>query len=248
MIEQTINFMSDEDVKRLLRTLAGVAGAGQRPVLIVVDTVSRALPGADENLQKDMTRFVAACDAVRDAHSCAVIGVHHAGKSGDMRGSTVLRGAGDFVFHLSRKKGTTIGTLECEKMKDGPDQWNDVYRFDTVGLEEGETSLVVERMEAGFGPSVELTPDTATAVLSAMSLAWDEGRPWSKEPRAKDRYAVRFMARDFGFDAEKAEETLLLWEQTGLISMTMLDGRNKLKGYKVAATAGAANRSEGIFD
>jgi hypothetical protein len=127
MIERTINFMSEEDITRLVRTLRTVqAGA---PALIVVDTVSRALPGADENLQKDMTLFIRACDVVRDVFGCAVLGVHHAGKNGDMRGSTVLRGAGDFVFGLTRKEGATVGQLACEKQKDGPDGWKEPYRL-----------------------------------------------------------------------------------------------------------------------
>lgn len=248
MIEQTINFMSDEDIKRLLRTLAAVNAAGSRPALIVVDTVSRALPGADENLQKDMTRFVAACDAVRDAYGCAVIGVHHAGKSGDMRGSTVLRGAGDFVFHLSRKKGATIGTLDCEKQKDGPDGWNDSYRFETVGLVDGESSLVIERAEASIGPSTELTPDVSAAVLAAMSAACEAGEAWSRAPQSKERYAIRRMVTDFGFDGAKAEETLALWEASGLISFEIVDSKRKIRGFKVGAVPGQPVRNEGIFD
>lgn len=246
IIEQTINFMNADDVERLLRTLRGVAPA--RPVLVVVDTVSRALPGADENLQKDMTRFVQACDAVRDAFSCAVLGIHHAGKSGDMRGSTVLLGAGDFVFRLTRKKGATIGHLTCEKQKAAPDGWEEPYRFDVVGVGEGESSLVPVRMEGSIGPSVELTPDVSATVLSAMSTAWDEGRPWSKAPQSKDRYAIRHMVSDFGFDAEKAEETLAMWEQTGLIAMELRSAKHRVTGFKVAATSGQPVRSEGIFD
>jgi hypothetical protein len=248
MIEQTINFMSDEDIKRLLRTLAAVNAAGSRPALIVVDTVSRALPGADENLQKDMTRFVAACDAVRDSYGCAVIGVHHAGKSGDMRGSTVLRGAGDFVFHLSRKKGATIGTLDCEKQKDGPDGWNDSYRFETIGLADGESSLVIERAEASIGPSTELTPDVSAAVLAAMQAACEAGEAWSRAPQSKERYAIRRMVTDFGFDGAKAEETLALWEASGLISFEIVDSKRKIRGFKVGAVPGQPVRNEGIFD
>lgn len=246
IIEQTINFMSADDVERLLRTLRGVAPA--RPVLVVVDTVSRALPGADENLQKDMTRFVQACDAVRDAFSCAVLGIHHAGKSGDMRGSTVLLGAGDFVFRLTRKKGATIGHLTCEKQKAAPDGWDEPYRFDVVSVGDGESSLVPVRMEGAIGPSVELTPDVSATVLSAMSTAWDEGRPWSKAPQSKERYAIRNMVSDFGFTAEKAEETLTLWEQTGLIALELVSSNSKMKGFKVAATSGQPVQSEGIFD
>lgn len=245
ILEQTINFMSNDDVAKLLRTLSSVSPA--IPVLVVVDTVSRALPGADENLQKDMTLFVRACDAVRDAFNCAVLGIHHAGKSGDMRGSTVLLGAGDFVFRLTRKKGATIGQFTCEKQKAAPDGWEEAYRFDVVGLGEGESSLSVERVEAGVGPSVALTPDIADRVLAAMRAAWDCGEPWSTAPQSKERYAVRKMVQDFGFEGAKAEETLALWEQTGLIRMEMLSGKSKLRGLKVGADLGQPVQNDGIF-
>lgn len=248
MIEQTINFMSTDDVQKLLRTAKSIAGL--RPCLIVVDTVSRAMPGADENLQKEMTLFVRACDVLRDAFRCAVLGVHHAGKSGEMRGSTVLLGAGDFVFRLVRKKGATIGHLVCEKQKDGPDGWDEAYQFDTIGLEDGETSLIVARAIIGAGvmANTALTPTTTEAVLAAMRAAWEAGAPWSKARQAKDRFAIRKMIVDFGFDGIKAEEMLNMWEAMGFISVAMVSSDSKLKGYKVLVDPGQHVLSESIFD
>lgn len=248
MIEETINFMSPDDMGKLLRTVtAAQQETGARFALVIVDTVSRAMPGADENLQKDMTRFVQACDAVRDATGGAVVGVHHAGKQGDMRGSTVLLGAGDFVFRLERRKGATVGHIECEKMKDGPDGWDEPYRFDMVTLEGGETSLTVERADQTIGPGAELTPDTTASVFAAMRDAWERGEPWSKAPQAKDRYAIRRMVSDFGFEAETAETALQLWEASGLVVLDISDPHTKRKGYKVVVDAGQTVRSEGVF-
>jgi hypothetical protein len=249
LLEQSINFMKEDDVAKLLRTLGSVTTGGAKPCLVIVDTVSRALPGADENLQKDMTLFVRACDAVKDTFGCAVLGVHHSSKQGGMRGSTVLLGAGDFVFSLSRKKGATIGLLECEKQKDGPDGWEEPYRFETVAVGvDGETSLVVERAERGVGPSVTLTPDTASRVLEAMRAAWDAGEPWSKAPNTKERYGVKRMIADYGFDGARAEELLLLWEQTGLIAVAVASSDSKKKGFKVVDGAGPADSNTGIFE
>jgi hypothetical protein len=139
LLRETINFMKPEDIGKLVRT-ARSAGL-PRVDLTIVDTVSRALPGADENLQKDMTLFVSACDALRAALGGGVLGVHHAGKSGDMRGSTVLLGAGDYVLRLDRGEGEQVGFLRCEKQKDGPDGWHDAYRFAPRAQ-----SLTVERI------------------------------------------------------------------------------------------------------
>lgn len=234
LIEETVNFMKPDDIGAVLRS---VREAGLRPCLIVVDTVSRALPGADENLQKDMTLFVTACDALRDAWSCAVLGVHHAGKSGDMRGSTVLRGAGDFVFRLSRRKGSNVGLLECEKQKDGPDQWEDSYAFSTVVVGAGETSLVVSRMAAPQGEA-GVTPARTAEIMSAMRAAWDAGDPWSKNARAGERFAIRRMAADFGIKASDSEMLLKVWEDSGLITTVMQSSKNKRSGYRVEGARG----------
>lgn len=249
VLETTVNFMSQDDVGKLLRTLRGVVtGPERRPALVVVDTVSRALPGADENLQKDMTRFVQACDAVRDAFDCAVVGIHHAGKAGDMRGSTVLLGAGDFVFRLSRKKGATVGELWCEKQKAAPDGWSEHYRLEPATLAGGRSSLVIERAETGVGARVALTPDVASAVLSAMRSAWDSGDPWSLAPQAAlERRAVRRMVLDHGFDAVKADELLALWVQTGVIASVITDNRSKRKGLQVVGGHGQTVQNDDIF-
>lgn len=245
LIEQTIDFMRAEDIDKLLRT---VRGAGCRPCLVVVDTVSRAMPGADENLQKEMTLFVRACDKVRDAFRCAVLGVHHAGKNGDMRGSTVLLGAGDFVFKLQREQGRTIGRLHCEKQKDAADGWEESYSFDSVSLGDGESSLVVTRADLSVGPSIELTPSISAAVLEAMRAAWDSGEPWSKAAQSKERYYARRMTADFGFKASEAEELVRVWEGSGIVRTETRDAKRRKVGFQVVGSIGQDVLSDGVFD
>ena len=228
VIERTIDFMQNEDVAKLVRTVRAAAAS---PAIVFVDTVSRAMPGADENLQKDMTIFVKGCDAVRDAFGCAVVGVHHAGKSGDMRGSTVLRGAGDFVIKLERKRGAAVATLTMEKQKAAPDGWAYQIVFGRVDLGAGQTSLCMSRMEGA--PGGEISEASADAVLSAMAAAWDAGKPWAMAPQTRERYAVRRMVADFGYRGDDAEQVLKAWEAAGVIRMAVCDARTKLKGLRV---------------
>ena len=87
LIRQTINFMKAEDVGKLLATVQSIADLTKGPIAAVfVDTVSRVLPGSDENLQKDMTLFVAACDAVRQRFLTTVLGLHHTSRNGNIKG------------------------------------------------------------------------------------------------------------------------------------------------------------------
>ena len=65
------------------------------PQILVVDTLSRAIPGGDENSQTDMSQLVGVLDSLRDRHGVATIVVHHTARGDDShpRGSTVLEGA-----------------------------------------------------------------------------------------------------------------------------------------------------------
>ncbi|MGH6861705.1 MAG: AAA family ATPase, partial [Phyllobacterium sp.] len=139
LLPQAVNMMAPEQVEKLTRSIRlSVNGS---IAAIFIDTVSRAIPGADENLQKEMSKFIEACETVKRGANSAVIGIHHTNKAGDMRGSGVLDGGLDFIFKLTRTKGASIGKLYCEKMKDGPDGWFDHFSFNEVTTSEGNSSL-----------------------------------------------------------------------------------------------------------
>jgi hypothetical protein len=233
VIEQTIDFMKKDDVGRLLRT---VASASVDPAIVFVDTVSRAMPGADENGQQDMTLFVEACGAVREAFKCAVVGIHHAGKSGDLRGSTVLRGAADFIMRLDRNGASEIRTMTMEKLKAAPDGWASQIAFGVIDLGDGHSSLSIARADAGpaEGPGRGDGPGAGPIklrILRAMEAAWEAGEPWASAPQSK-RYAVRIMAAEFGLKATAAAQMLAAWGGV-LIAEEVRDSRTKRRGYRV---------------
>lgn len=88
-----------------------------KPTLIVVDTLARCMPGADENSAKDMGIAVTNLDAIRRATKACILVVHHTGKSGaDERGSTALRGACDTMIKLENNSDGLI-TLKCDKSR-----------------------------------------------------------------------------------------------------------------------------------
>lgn len=229
-IFQPMNFLRQEDVSELL---AAVANAGGDFDMIIVDTISRAIPGADENLQKDMTTFVSACDALRTTTGAFVLGVHHTAKAGGMRGSSVFLGQADVVFSLERKKGATVGKLVCEKQKDAPDGWHDSYKLSLVQTVEGTSSLVPERLgeeEVVNEDRVALT--TQEKILNAMREAWDLGRPWSPFKQAREKWALRKIIRDFDVHGDTAEAMLGLWEQQRVIERATFGSRERV-GYRV---------------
>jgi len=124
LIHETINFMLPGDVTRLLNTVGHISTVSGTPVAVFVDTVSRVLPGADEHLQKDMTLFIGACDAVRQTFQTTVVGVHHTSRQGNLRGSTVFDGAADFLYAIEREEGEKVGEIHAKKIKSAPDGWS----------------------------------------------------------------------------------------------------------------------------
>ena len=176
LIRQTINFMQPADVGRLLATVQEIARLAGKPLAAVfVDTVSRVLPGADENLQKDMTLFVAACDAVRQRFDTIVVGVHHTARAGNMRGSTVFPGAGDFMLEVEREPGARIGIIRAVKIKAAEDGWEQPFAVEEVPLGLGATSsLVVLPADDDAPPRARMQPNER-AVLEALKRALDDG-------------------------------------------------------------------------
>lgn len=245
LIRQGINFMAESDVQTLIRTIRLVADeAGELPALVFVDTVSRVLPGADENLQKDMTLFVAACDAVRAEFSATVVGVHHTSRAGNMRGSTVFDGAGDFLAQIEREEredGERIGVLTARKIKAAEDGWKQTFDLEEVQVGLTATSLFAAPCEApaeatsGSGwPSREV----CRRILSDIESAWARGEPLSEFVQAKraGRYAPAVIARLHRLKPKLAEEMIQRWLVEGVLRTAERDPHSKLMGLKVIAS------------
>jgi hypothetical protein len=82
----------------------------QKPIgLVVIDTLSRSIPGGDENDAESMTAAIQEVDRIREELGCAVLVIHHTTKDSTddeyarERGSSALRGAADEMVHLATR-------------------------------------------------------------------------------------------------------------------------------------------------
>jgi hypothetical protein len=77
---------------------------GAKVRLIIVDTLSRAMAGADENASDDMGALVRNSDRIREKTGAHVMWVHHTGKDATKgaRGHSLLRAAVDTEIEVSR--------------------------------------------------------------------------------------------------------------------------------------------------
>lgn len=129
MLPEAVQLLDGSEVEAFL---TAVREREPKPVLVVIDTLSRCFVGEDENSAKSMSLLVAAVDRVRRETGATVLLIHHTNKTGKAeRGSIALRGAVDMLMSVTRTEDTV--TLQCLKMKDGPEFTPMHFRFEEHG-------------------------------------------------------------------------------------------------------------------
>lgn len=148
-LTQPFDLRSTQDVHDLCKTVLKLSGQGG---LIVIDTLSRAAPGVDENSAIDMGELIAACARIQEKTSGVVMVVHHTGKSDGkgLRGHSSLTGAVDCTIETSR-----IGTnyeWALAKSRDSADGLRHGFELKPVTIDpdgsgQPRTSLIVKPLE-----------------------------------------------------------------------------------------------------
>lgn len=165
------------DQAGLIASIREQAGA---PAAVVIDTLNRSLAGS-ESSDEDMSAYIKAADAIRDAFNCAVVIVHHCGHEGTRpRGHSSLMGALDAQVAVTRDaEDKIIATVEL--MKDGPEGESFASKLEVVEVgtdDDGDKikSCVVEAIEGLTTRSNQPRKLTKTAkiVLAALHDAISE--------------------------------------------------------------------------
>ena len=89
------------------------------PAAVVLDTLNKSLIGS-ESKDLDMSAYLRAAEAIRDAFGCVVIIVHHCGLTKPGRAVTP-RCPGRWMLRL-RSSARGIVTVTVEHMRDGPEE------------------------------------------------------------------------------------------------------------------------------
>ncbi|MEY9506930.1 hypothetical protein ABIE87_006488 [Bradyrhizobium diazoefficiens] len=113
---------------KLCREAAELAGQGLE--LIVIDTLSRAMSGGDENSSTDMGVMVKGFDVIREATGAHLMVIHHSGKdrAKGARGHSLLRAATDTEIEIER------GNLAVTKQRDMDGDFSHAFRLLTVPI------------------------------------------------------------------------------------------------------------------
>ena len=172
-VTQGIDLRNDSDVENLV---AAVLAGGGRNGLLVLDTLNRAAPGADENASKDMGELIAACKELQQRIGGTVLLVHHTGKDDTKgpRGHSSLYAALDAAIEVKRTDGRREWRIA--KSKDDEDGKRVAFALRVVELDDNEhgelvTSCVVEADDDGTEPERIKTPQGGNQRIAMDALA-----------------------------------------------------------------------------
>jgi len=146
--------MLDADVDmNVLSKLCREVSRSHGPVkMIIIDTLSRAMSGANENSPEDMTKFIGNCDKLRELTGAHVATVHHSGKdkAAGARGHSSLRAATDTEIELDFNEETGLRSAKATKQRDM--ETGAIFNFKLKVIELGQdddgdavTTCVIER-------------------------------------------------------------------------------------------------------
>ncbi|MBX9746448.1 MAG: helicase RepA family protein [Hyphomonadaceae bacterium] len=210
LIGRGVDFSNPEapDVEELIELLRDAADAfneerGAPLGVVVIDTLARATPGADENSSADMGAVLAAMERIGEALGVLVVLIHHTGKDATRgaRGHSSLFAALDTAIELSHDEEAGTRSLKLAKQKDDEDgrSWGFRLKPVTIGMDgDGDpvTSCVIEYTDAPEAKSKSRrSPVQASSeriVLDALKavLSTAGARPPGCVPCAAGTYAA----------------------------------------------------------
>ena len=197
-----------------------IKAAGQGADVVVLDTLNRAAPGADENDSKSMGQIIAASKALQTLTGGLVLLVHHTGKdaSKGLRGHSSLNAALDAAIEV-RRDGDRREWL-IAKSKDGEDGETHPFKLDIVELgtdEDGDTvtSCTIKELDAtdatgkkrpALGKNQKIAREALGKPLKAATAFGMDGAP-ANRPCINYDEAVALVAERMPTDAKHQKQS-----------------------------------------
>lgn len=194
---------------------------GQLPRLIVLDTLSRAMSGLNENDAQDASKAIELADGLSRRYNCTVLIVHHIPKSGEgPRGSGVFQGGPETLLYVSSDKASKTALLCCTKQKDAEEPKPIAFKLKSV-----DGSAVISRLKKQINYSftsaasqlkmdisrvlVEQGAHATGSALTTAALADSLAQYWEEEGEPSElRKRISQQLRRFGKTKEGSGYTI----------------------------------------
>lgn len=150
----------------------------ERPALIVIDTLARAMVGLNANDEGDAGLFLALAEDLKAEFGCTVLTVAHEGKERErgIRGSSALPAGFDILLKMEADTDALTATIECPKIKDGSPIEKFGLRGRQIPLSNGQRSLVFDWADPRDFRGAKLKTLTSQDVGTALkSLGAERG-------------------------------------------------------------------------
>jgi hypothetical protein len=222
-LTQPFDLLDAADVTELALAIQSAGGAGG---MVVLDTLNRATPGADENSSVDMGNIIAAAKRLQRLIGGLVLLVHHSGKdaSKGLRGHSSLHAALDGAIEVTCSD--RMHQWRIAKSKDDESGIVEAFRLVVVALDNDEygepiTSCVavpddsvgeVKQARKPRGANQKIAFDVVTAALRDSFDAGEAGAPQDRPCLRMDDaiafVATRLPTREPKHKKQRAEEAL----------------------------------------
>ncbi|WP_240464602.1 MULTISPECIES: AAA family ATPase [Burkholderia cepacia complex] len=195
-ITQSLDLRNLSDLSDLVDAVKAAGGAG----LLVIDTLNRAAPGADENSSKDMGQIIANLKVLQETIGGAVLVVHHTGKdaSKGLRGHSSLFAALDAAVEVKRDG---VREWSVAKSKDDADGKKHAFELRVVDVgddADGEpvtSCVVVEDESIAEVARVKLPRgDNQRIAMDALAKPLRDSREFNKGDAPFGRPCIEFDA------------------------------------------------------
>lgn len=163
MVVQPFHLMSDADVNELAAVLP-------KGGLLIIDTLNRAAPTADENSSADMGKILEAMKRLQEVTQGLVIVVHHTGKdtSRGLRGHSSLHAALDAAIEVERTENGRSWKLA--KSKDGEDGGGFSFSLKVHNLGQDADGDPITSCAIGPAPSTLFLPRVPSGKAQKAAL------------------------------------------------------------------------------
>ena len=261
-IPSAINLLDPEaDTEKLIKQICSVMLQLHIPVkMVVIDTLSRAMAGGNENAPDDMGALVMNMDRIREVTRSHVMFIHHSGKdqAKGARGHSLLRAAIDTEIEVVAQEGSEAKTATIVKQREG--KKGQVFNFtlsvhklgDNRHSEPVTTCLVVHSDQAAgaaadrqtrLGGASKRALEVLSHVITEQGKAGFAGTPDGflsvPEKWWRDRFyeeampGAEYEAKKKGF--RRAADTLVEAQQVGMASgRCWIVNRKQKQGFKLS--------------
>ncbi|MBS0308683.1 MAG: AAA family ATPase, partial [Proteobacteria bacterium] len=197
-ITQAFDLLDGDDVAELGKAIQAAGGAGG---LMILDTLNRAAPGADENSSVDMGNIIAAAKRLQSITGGLVLLVHHTGKdeTKGLRGHSSLYAALDGAIKVT--KTDTRREWSIDKSKEDETGAAHAFKLEVVPLgfdDEGDeiTSCIAVPDDSKERVSRVKLPQGGNQLLALKALTepFSQSRDFNKPGAIPGRPCIELEA------------------------------------------------------